>query len=100
MTLRSLKCWAGPHPGVVLSQQAGQTGEENPAVHLALLLPQQEAGAGAEGHPGQVLQDQQGQQELQSVRGPEVTGCLIQIFSSNIFIKYDHWCPPDLMTGE
>ena len=53
------------HPGVVLSQQAGQTGEEHPAVHLALLLPQQEAGAGAEGHPGQVLQDQQGQQELQ-----------------------------------
>ena len=61
MTLRSLKCWAGPHPGVVLSQQAGQTGEENPAVHLALLLPQQEAGAGAEGHPGQVLQDQEGE---------------------------------------
>ena len=61
-------------PGVVLGQEDGETGEKHPAVHLALLLAQEEAGAGAEDHPGQVVDDEQGEQELQSVRGPEIRG--------------------------
>ena len=61
-------------PGVVLGQQAGQSGEKHPAVSLALLLPQEEAGGGAEDHPGQVVDDDEEEQELQSVRGPERSG--------------------------
>ena len=92
-------CWTGctgPHPGVILSQQTGQTGEKHPAVHLALLLPQEEAGAGAEDHPGQVVDDDEEEQELQSVRGPE------RLRRDKYFIK-DDLCVvplPHLMTGE
>ena len=74
-------------PGVVLGQQSGQTGEKHPAVSLALLLAQEEAGGGAEDHPGQVVDDDEREQELQSVRGPEVGQGMINISSKTTFVS-------------
>ena len=58
------------HLVVVLSEEDGEPREEHPAVHLALPLAQEEARAGAEDRPGQVVQDQQEDQQVQLARSP------------------------------
>ena len=62
------------HLAVVLSEEDGEPRQEHPAVHLALPLAQEEARAGAEDRPGQVVQDQQEDQQVQLARSPVRSG--------------------------